>query len=194
MSPIILQFQERIIPFLQFVRNPHQPRYIERGIRKKRIDIFGYFLAIKFVVAISTTFIFVGLEHWGYIKPIESKPSPFEDSILLEFLALVLIGPICEEGIFRYWLGKYRYHRFFHWFYYISSLLFGYIHIGNFVLDSSQALFIPLLILPHTFGGFLYGYIRVVYGMWYAVGLHALFNFILTLLGYVEKLPLEIPT
>ncbi|WP_409012632.1 type II CAAX prenyl endopeptidase Rce1 family protein [Dyadobacter sp. 3J3] len=64
----------------------------------------------------------------------------------------------------------------FKWLYYISALLFGFIHIFNYQFNDTHYLFIPFITTGQLFGGLMLGYIRIIYGFWYDVLLHALFN------------------
>ncbi|MFC6193428.1 type II CAAX prenyl endopeptidase Rce1 family protein [Dyadobacter subterraneus] len=86
------------------------------------------------------------------------------------------MAPLVEEFIFRYSLGKIRNKLYFKCAYYLSAVLFGWIHIVTYEFDSSHYLFIPLITLTQTFAGFLLGYVRIIYGFWYGVLLHAVYN------------------
>lgn len=67
--------------------------------------------------------------------------------------------------------------RHFRLFFYASSGLFAAVHLTNFVaLEEIPVLLTPLLVLPHFVGGTVLGYIRMRYGLKYAILNHAAFN------------------
>ncbi|WP_374755833.1 CPBP family intramembrane glutamic endopeptidase [Dyadobacter luteus] len=100
-------------------------------------------------------------------------------------LGALILAPILEEGIFRYFLGPFRKASFFKWLYYFSSLVFGWIHFYNFHPDAAHNIFLPIITLPQTSLGFLLGYIRIMYGFWFAVMLHFLYNVIFVGLSFI---------
>ena len=62
-------------------------------------------------------------------------------------------------------------------FFYLSAILFGLLHIFNFVgINGYNLIFTPLLVLPQIFLGLILVYIRVNYGFKYVVLLHAIVN------------------
>lgn len=67
--------------------------------------------------------------------------------------------------------------RNFRFFFYLSTFLFGIVHLLNFDPITPYVLLLaPILILPQLFLGSVLGFIRVRYGMTYAVFFHMAIN------------------
>ena len=66
------------------------------------------------------------------------------------------------------------YTRFPRLIFYLSAILFGAIHIGNY--DSRVWAFMPLLVLPQLVLGLFLGFVRVRYGLSWAIFAHAFHN------------------
>ncbi|MCS7061291.1 MAG: CPBP family glutamic-type intramembrane protease, partial [Anaerolineae bacterium] len=86
-----------------------------------------------------------------------------------------------------FWLRDRRGHRYADFFrryvavyYYVSALLFGFVHLTNYSTLNAWW-YAPILILPQLIGGFLFGYARIRLGFWYAVLAHMLTNLLFTL-------------
>ncbi len=63
--------------------------------------------------------------------------------------------------------------RYFAWFYVLSCLAFGAVHLTNY--KDVSALFL-LLVIPQGLAGVIFGYSRVRYGLWSDITLHMLHN------------------
>ena len=168
--------------FLVFLQNPSQPIYPQVSTQVKWRHILGYFFKVKLAGTFLILFFLILGELAGLYDPIEAHSYDFEESLIQVFILYVALGPIIEEGIFRYFLGKYRSHSFFPILYYVSSCVFGAIHLFNFKFGPSHTFFMPLISLPFIFAGLVYGFIRITYGFWYAVGMHMMYNLILILM------------
>ena len=59
-----------------------------------------------------------------------------------------------------------------------SSFVFGFMHIGNYVITTKTILYFPILFLPEFFAGFTLSYIRIRMGFVIGVAWHCLYNFI----------------
>ncbi len=68
--------------------------------------------------------------------------------------------------------------KYFAFLFYFSAVYFGLIHITNYTGIENAIWLAPLLVLPQLFGGLELGYVRVHYGLWWAIFNHALNNFI----------------
>jgi len=113
----------------------------------------------------------------------------FEDFPLHKLLFLVVIlAPIIEEFIFRAPLALFKNPRYFKYAYYISFLLFGFVHIFNFE-RIPPVWIIPFLVLPQLFSGIFLGFIRVKLALKWSIMLHAAHNFILVLPPLLLSLP-----
>ncbi len=67
--------------------------------------------------------------------------------------------------------------RHFGLIFYLVAISFGLVHLSNFHhLTVWHYLLAPVLTLPQLFSGFYLGYVRMRYGIWYSIALHALWN------------------
>ena len=110
------------------------------------------------------------------------------------FLAAVIAAPIIEELIFRGPLFFFKKSKYFKYFFYISILIFGFYHITNFEITTTTLLFSPLLVSPQLSVGTFLGFIRVRFGLVWAIALHAAYNLILVgpvILLKLLDIPLE---
>jgi membrane protease YdiL (CAAX protease family) len=64
--------------------------------------------------------------------------------------------------------------RHFRWFYFLSTLAFASVHLANFA--EGNALILLPLTLPQLLLGLILGYVRVQFGLWAGVLLHAAHN------------------
>ena len=108
----------------------------------------------------------------------------------------VLLIPLIEEVIFRLGLRrKYlieaifdekAWHRWFPFFVYSSTIIFGLVHISNYA--NTQWVFFalaPFIILTQLVGGFIMAYLRVKFNFWLGVLYHATWNFMMIfIIGY----------
>lgn len=80
-------------------------------------------------------------------------------------------NPVIDDRLTKFWSLHFRL------IFYLSVISFGFLHVTN--LENSLTVFLlaPMLTLPQMAGGFMFGYIRLKYGILYAVLLHAANNF-----------------
>ncbi|MGB5555870.1 MAG: CPBP family intramembrane glutamic endopeptidase [Flavobacteriaceae bacterium] len=95
------------------------------------------------------------------------------------FLAAVFLAPLIEELIFRGPLYFFRNARYFKFLFYACVLIFGFYHITNFEITPTTLLYSPLLVAPQLSVGAILGFIRVRFGLVWAMGLHSAYNLIL---------------
>lgn len=108
---------------------------------------------------------------------------------VLEFLegqsavqSILLIGmlvPAIEELLFRapFWLFRKR--SYFRWVFWGLTLAFGLIHMGNYTGYESYWWLAPILVAPQLNAGLFLGFIRVRFGLLWAIGLHGAYNLLL---------------
>lgn len=160
--------------FVAFVRDPNNPDYPAITDHKKLIDVGIYMSIFSFIASELLWYPVKFGEKLKWYNPLIEIDSG--QKILIVLVSAVAIAPIIEEGIFRLQLGYIRHKSYFKWIYYVSAVLFGWIHMVTYAFDSSHYLFIPFITLTQTFAGFLLGYVRMIYGFWYGVLLHAVHN------------------
>ncbi len=100
-------------------------------------------------------------------------------SPILLFLVAVVLSPLVEELLFRGPMAFFKNSRFFGIVFYLFTFVFGFYHITNFELNTNILLLSPLLVAPQLSVGLFLGFIRVRFGILWAIALHAAYNFIL---------------
>ena len=67
--------------------------------------------------------------------------------------------------------------RHFRFFFYLSSIIFGLIHIFNYEPINVRLLILtPIIIAPNIIAGLILGYVRMKFGIIYSILLHAAIN------------------
>jgi membrane protease YdiL (CAAX protease family) len=70
----------------------------------------------------------------------------------------------------------------------ISSIVFGLMHIGNYIITPKVILYSPVLFLPYIFTGFIFSYTRIRIGFFAGVICHSLHNFVIYLIYFFYKI------
>jgi len=122
------------------------------------------------------------------------KYVPLEQSFDISFSAIgtfflyILTIPFIEEVFFRLGLrrkyvlksifSEQEWHRWFPFFVYSSTIIFGLVHITNYA-NTEWIFFVlaPFIILTQLTGGFIIAYLRVRFNFWWGYMYHALWNF-----------------
>ncbi len=166
-----------------FVRKPSYVPYSNIPYRL-RWSIFLNVLGWNFVFGIGLALFLHGLASFFNIDIGDHKADElFEKySTLNIFFLMVIIAPIIEEFIFRGPLLFFRRSSYFPWVYYLSCLLFGLVHLGNFDNANDLLWLTPILVAPQVVMGFFLGFLRVRLGLRYAVLMHMGHNGIIFLL------------
>ncbi len=167
-------FYALLFHFVAFVKDPDNPDYPNVCDNKKLIDVGIYISVFAFICGELLWYPVKIAEKLKWYNPLTEIDNG--QSILIVFVSAVGIAPLIEEGMFRLQLGYLRNKPYFKWIYYLSAFLFGWIHMITYTFDSSHYLFIPFITLTQTFAGFLLGYVRIIYGFWYGVLSHAIYN------------------
>ncbi len=164
-----------ILDFWSFVKHPLKPNYPNISTKEKIINVTVYFLLIDFVINF--------LLWYGVVVPAEKSGLIFYPLIetrqgitIKTIVSAIILAPAIEELIFRLFLINYKTESYFRWVYYFSAIIFGLLHITTYEIHNTHYWFIWLITLPQIFAGFLFGYIRIIYGFWYGVLLHSLGN------------------
>ena len=171
----IENFKTLFLLFIGFIANPNTVKYPSINIHQKLINVVFYYLPISFLIGVILLWYPVAIaEKLGIFNPLIDSSG--ERAIFTTILSAIVIAPLIEEGIFRLSLGYYRDEKYFGILYYASSVLFGLVHIFTYKFDSTHHLYIPFITMTQIFSGFMFGYIRMVYGFWYGVLLHSVYN------------------
>lgn len=91
----------------------------------------------------------------------------------------VLVAPVLEELIFRGPLWFFRDSSYFGTAFYGATIAFALVHLSNFPNLSEIWLLSPLLISPQLSLGAFLGFVRVRFGLTWAMLFHAAYNGIL---------------
>ncbi len=91
-------------------------------------------------------------------------------SLFLPYTILLLINesPLSELGL----------KKLFPFVFYITAALFGFAHVSNYALDPSLWYMTPILVMPQLLLGLMLGFVRLKYGLWASILMHAMNNFI----------------
>ncbi len=163
---------------------------------KYRLSMFLKLLGLALVISIGLGILIGALESTGGLQFGKHAFDKFLDQYSMFFIVFVavVLAPLIEELIFRAPLVFFKKSPFFKYVFYLFTAIFGFYHITNFEINSTVLLFSPLLVLPQLSVGTLLGFIRVRFGLLWAIGLHAAYNFILVVPFVLVKflnIPLE---
>lgn len=102
------------------------------------------------------------------------------------FILSVIIFPVIEELVFRYFLNYDRinpklinfkkWNIIFPWLVYFSAITFAAVHIFNFSFSLDYWFLLPLLVFSQFFGGLIITFIRVRLNFYFAVFYHMFWN------------------
>ncbi len=191
MHPIIQQF-------FSYLKKPHA--FLNEPLTAQEkwktvgwilgLDLFLVFISLSIIGLIDSI---IPLKQDNFEELLTNK-SPFEILLLITILV-----PILEETIFRLFLkykrnflfraidrvsntpiAKHFWVKYFHFFFYLSALIFAIVHIGNYT--NTGLLFYmlaPLLVIPQFIIGISLGYIRLKLGFVWSILFHGLYNLIL---------------
>lgn len=202
---------EIVKEFLNYLKNPKDELHEDQSAKNKRNTFFAL-LVFDIVFSIFYIFLVLSLEKLNIISSDSHALGPFmaKNHILIVFAAVVLIGPLFEEFVFRYFLKlkpnkinslvykgirflnddlaeflkrniKQLWAKYFKWIFFSSAVLFGFVHLNNYTNLNSPLALLPLLILSQIISGLIFGYLRVRFSFRMAFLAHAFFNFILVL-------------
>lgn len=87
----------------------------------------------------------------------------------------ILVYMITNKNSIKYSLSNFWVQNFKS-IYYISCILFAWLHIFNFELNLTNLLLLPILTLPQLFSASISGYIRINFGFQYPLLVHIITN------------------
>lgn len=140
-----------------------------------KLLLYCLICSIVFGILIGAVKMAIGLDTGQHaLDSFMEKYSP-----IVLFLAAVVAAPVLEEFIFRAPMVFFKNNPRFKIAFYLFTLVFGFYHITNFEINTSVLLLSPLLVAPQLSVGLFLGFIRVRFGIRWAIALHAAYNFIL---------------
>lgn len=92
---------------------------------------------------------------------------------------LILNRNIIKHKAIAFWKHNFRY------IYYASCILFAWLHIFNFEINTLNVLLLPVLTLPQFFSATIAGYTRIAFGFQYPLIIHMVTNTIFISLTFL---------
>ncbi len=147
------------------------------GLLAPLLEEIAFRLSLKFkpiYLSLSTTLLFFYLISKFYFK---TGYINLDNHFLLRLSLSLLIGVMVYIVSTKYSNNfKNFWNNNFNWIYYFSIILFGFVHITNFDMNTKNLLLMPVLTLPQSVGGIFTGYVRIKYGFIYACFFHSINN------------------
>lgn len=179
-----------------FLKNPvyeedvnTDPKYRQKVFVRLLIYALVVNIGLGFAIGLLEPVFGLDLGTHAIDKVLEEYSLPFL------FFSAVILAPLIEEVIFRGPMVFFRGKPYFKTVFWLLTLIFGFYHITNFEITTTVLLLSPLLVLPQIIVGAILGFVRVRFGLLWAIGLHAVYNLVLLgpiLLAFAFDIP--IPT
>lgn len=170
-----------------FLRNPVLEKDRESDFVEKFTQFILLFIAC-FTISVFLSIIISIIYESGLIENDYHAFDNLKDLESYKILLIAAVGaPVIEEIIFRGPLVLFKNPKVFKIAFYVLAVLFGYVHISNYQIDTQILLFSPILVAPQMILGLIFGYIRVRFGLLWAIAMHALYNGFLVSLFLISK-------
>ncbi len=173
--------------FIGFLKNPALERDADVGFFNKIVQ-FSLLLVACFMISFSLSII-IGIIYQSGL--IENEYHAFDELKELTGYKVLLLAAVLarliEETIFRAPLILFKNPRALKIAFYSLAILFGYVHLFNYQVDTRILLFSPILVAPQMILGLIFGFVRIRLGFFWAVAMHAVYNGILVSLFLVAK-------
>ena len=169
--------KETFFDFLGFLKKPTIEKDSNNAL-PYRFQVFVKMLLFCIFFASITTPIFTIFEDLGWISLENHKVQEvFKD---LPWFVVILVGgiivPFIEELLFRAPITLFKKPEVFVYAFYVFAIAFGLVHITNFEMTTMVLILAPILVVPQLFAGFALGFLRVRFGLRWAVLLHCVYN------------------
>lgn len=185
--------KQHVLDFFLYLKNPKDEKYNGNDSKYKWKVFFSLFIAQLIFILF-----YLPILVWINEKLDANEAYDFDFSLLKQFLLLILLIPLVEEFVFRYFLRRKKltsllfkkaiWHKYYKWFFYSSVIAFGLIHITNYKIDSLWiVVFAPLMVLSQIIGGAIMSYLRVRFNFLMGFSYHALWNFLLIFGSYISN-------
>lgn len=135
----------------------------------------------KRLLSIYFVFISVGLVAASFVPNDHFKFIIFIVSIVVAIVIHLMISRLNGRAALKTWRKYYIY------IFYFTAIIFGYVHYTNIKGLTPSDPVIIFYILSQIFTGLSLGYLRVKYGLKYAILFHACFNIIAITLAWLLK-------
>lgn len=180
------KMKETFQDLISYLKNPVLEEDSNTDINY-RLKIFGHLLITCLVTGLAISPLFSLLEYLNFIDMSTHKVEEMFAGMskIQMLLVAAVVAPLLEEAIFRAPITLFKDKKSFKIAFYVFAVLFGYVHISNFEITTNVLLFSPLLVLPQILLGGYLGFIRVRFGLHWAIFLHAAYNGILVCLSFL---------
>lgn len=170
---------------LTYLKNPIQEKDTNKKISYRFLTLYRLFILCLFSGIILTP-LFSILEYFNFVDMETHKlEALFKGMPLYKILLLgAVVAPILEEFIFRAPLTLFKSKKTFKIAFYLFTIAFGLVHITNFDITTKTILFAPILVLPQIILGGYLGFIRIRFGLLWAILLHACYNGFLMIISF----------
>ncbi|GAA0870942.1 hypothetical protein GCM10009117_00870 [Gangjinia marincola] len=180
---VSFNIEDELIKLYRFVKRPTwSPEPYQSKLHK--LLVFSFLLVLSLIAGLLLGACIQAIQQFDFFEPTqhEMEKMMYEHPKYYIFLLGVVAAPLLEECIFRGpLLYASKFEKLFPYFFYASVLLFGFVHLSNYQLNTSVLYFAPILVSAQLFTGITFGYIRVKFGLLYSIALHASYNGILFL-------------
>ncbi len=170
-----------------FLKNPVLEKDREASITDKISQFILLFIAC-FTISIFLSILISLLYTSGLI---DNEYHAFDNLKDQEPYVILLIAavmaPLIEELLFRGPLVLFKNPKVFKVAFYVLAIIFGYVHLFNYQIDTQIIIFSPILVAPQMVLGLIFGYIRVRLGLIWAILMHSVYNGFLVSLFLVSK-------
>ena len=165
---------------LVFIKNPILEKDSNTSFRY-RLKKFSKLLGISLVTGFAFAIVIGVITETGLLTIENHAMEDIMDQFPLSFVFFmaVVLAPLLEEVIFRAPLTLFKKRKSFKVAFYTFTIIFGLVHISNYEMTTQILLFTPILVAPQLFLGSYLGFIRIRFGLLWAIALHATFNGIL---------------
>ena len=184
-----------------------------------RVGVFSALLLTCFIISFFISIIIGIIYSSGLIENDYHAFDDLNEKLngLELFFAAAVLAPLIEETVFRAPLTLFRspwriyrkidgqeerelqeIHirafenpRVFRFAFYALALIFGYIHLSNYEIDTQILLFSPILVAPQILLGLIFGYIRVRFGFIWAIAMHSFYNGTLVIIALLAQYAIQ---
>lgn len=179
--------KETFIEIIDYIKKPTNEKDSNTNY-KYRSRKFFLILLICLITSFALSPIILVFEYFEIVDMENHKVEEMLKNMsnLQNFIAISLVAPLFEELLFRAPITAFKKPLFFKIAFYTFTLLFGYVHLTNFDINTNTLLFSFFLVLPQIILGFYLGYIRVKFGLLWAILLHSSYNSIVFILSLLE--------
>ena len=173
--------------FVSFLKHPKDVQTKESFKRKLQtiFILLGFEMCLLYFVLVPLYYL---------MEPLVSVKEELDykdDTLFMSVILSIILAPVLEEiGLrlilrrnfpIKYIFSQKLWDKIFPFLVYVSSVIFGFIHLTNYINDGFWFyVFSPIIIASQLIGGFVIVFIRVRYNFFYGILYHALWNMLMT--------------